>query len=633
MPAAPISPRRSTIWERIMGGKSVFANVMLVVIALILFLGFYLVIGAVDVFRKRAENLVTEVAAMNSEISRLREELAGGGFKPGASAGTGAEKALPKFANMELRDPNGIEGDALASAMQAESGNLNPIINNEASTNDFWGMCTDTLAERSFLNPDIFEPKLAEKWEISDDKLTYTIHLRKGVLWHDFTDPTTHKRYENVEVTADDFKFYVDVIMNPKIPCDFMRVYFQDLQGLRVLDRYTFQVTWKQRYWKSEELTLTLNPLPRHFYQFDPANPDDFTDNAERNRMIVGCGPWIFESWEKGKELAFRRNEAYYAPKPYLLRRMVKIIREPTASLQALRNGEIDRMGLQPEQWVDQIKDAAFNAKFDKFQYPARAFNFIGYNLRRDLFKDKRVRLALTHLVNRERILKEVYHDLGRIVSGPFYIDSSSYDQSVKPWPFDVDKAKALLAEAGWKDTVGDGVLRKDGKKFEFIYMTISSSKIGEQIAAIVRDDFAKAGIIVNINPVEWSIYTQRLDERNFDVCQLGWQLDWADDPYQIWHSSQADLPRGSNFVGFKNAEADRIIEEGRREFDVAQRTELYHRLHRLLHEEQPYTFLISPDALVAQDKRFRNAKVWKPMNEMYPDGFWVPLAEQKYKE
>jgi len=615
-----------------MGGKSVFGNVMLAVIAVILFVGFYLVIGAVDVFRRRTENLVMEVDAMKSEVSRLREDLASGGFKPAASVGAGAEKALPKFANMELRDPNAVEGDALVGVMQSESGNLNAIINNEASVADFWGMCNDSLAERSFLNPDVFEPKLAEKWEISDDKLTYTIHLRKGVLWHDFTDPITHKRYENQEVTADDFKFYIDVIMNPKIPCEFMRNYFQDLQGLRVIDPYTFQVVWKRRYWLSQELTLGLGPLPRHFYQFDPAKPDDFTDNPDRNRMIVGCGPWIFESWEKGKEFTFRRNEAYYAPKPYLLRRMVKIIKEPTARLQALRNGEIDEMGLQPEQWVNQTSDAVFTAKFAKFKYPARVYYYIGYNLRRDLFKDRRVRLALTHLVNRERILKDVYHDLGRIVSGPFYIDSSSYDQSVKPWPFDVDKAKALLAEAGWKPG-DDGVLRKDGQKFEFVYMTISGSQIPQQIAAIVRDDFAKAGIIVNINPVEWSIYTQRLDERDYDVCQLGWALGWADDPYQIWHSSQADVPRGSNHVGFKNAEADKIIEEARGEFDAAKRTELYHRLHRLLNEEQPYTFLISPDALVALDKRFQNAKVWKPYNEMYPDAFWVPLKEQKYKE
>ena len=348
--------------------------------------------------------------------------------------------------------------------------------------------------------------------------------------------------------------------------------------------------------------------------------------------MIVGCGPWIFDSWEKGKEIKFRRNEAYYAPKPYLVRRTFKVLKEPTARLQALRNGEIDDMGLLPEQWVNQISDKSFADKFNKFEYPARAYSFIGYNLQRDLFKDKRVRLALTHLVNRERILKEVYFGLGRIVSGPFYIDSSSYDQSIKPWPFDVDKAKAMLAEAGWKDG-GDGVLQKDGKKFEFTYMTISGNKIPEQIALIVQNDFAKAGIVVHINPVEWSIYTERLDARNFDICQLGWAMDWADDPYQLWHSSQVDAPHGSNFVGFRNAEADRIIVEARREFDPAKRAEMYHRFHRLLHEEQPYTFLIAPEALLALDKRFQNAHVVKPINEMYPDGYWVPLKLQKHKE
>jgi peptide/nickel transport system substrate-binding protein len=622
-----------------MGGKSVFGSVMLAVIAVILLVGFYLLIGAVDVFRLREERLVSEVTALNSQVSRLSENLASGAFRQESSAGAGlpaegagSEKAAPEFANMELRDPNAVEGDALVGAMAVESGNLNLIINNEASVADFWGMCYDSLAERSYLNPEVFEPKLAERWEVSDDKLTYTIHLRKGVLWNDFTDPTTHKKYENKEVTAEDFKFYIDVIRNPGIPASPLRTYFEALKEIRVLDPYTFQVIWSRRYWLSEDITLGLSPLPRHFYQFDPSKPDEFTDNTARNDMIVGCGPWIFDSWQKGKEISFRRNDAYYAPKPYLLRRMVKIIREPTARLEALRNGEIDMMSPQPEQWVNQTNDAAFNARFFKFKYPARVYYFIGYNLQRDLFKDRRVRLALTHLVDRDRILKEVYHDLGRIVTCPFYVTSPNYDNSIQPWPFDVEKAKALLAEAGWRPG-DDGILRKDGKKFEFTFMTISGSPIPQQIAAIVQNDFAKAGIIVNVNPVEWSIYTERLDERNFDVCQLGWALGWEDDPYEIFHSSQIDVPKGSNFVGFRNAEADKILEEARGEFDVAKRIEMYHRLDRILHEEQPYTFLLSPESLVALDRRFQNAKVWKPINELYPDAFWVPKDKQKYKE
>ena len=251
--------------------------------------------------------------------------------------------------------------------------------------------------------------------------------------------------------------------------------------------------------------------------------------------------------------------------------------------------------------------------------------------MRRDLFKDHRVRIALTHLVDRQRILEEVYFSLGRIVTGNFFIETPYYDKSIQAYPFDIKKAKNMLAGAGWNDSDGDGILDKDDKKFEFTFLTIANSKIFERIAEIVGEDFAKAGIMVSINPIEWSVYTQRLDEWNFDVCALGWAMSWESDPYQLWHSSQADINKSSNHVGFKNAEADRIIETARREFDLEKRIKLYQRFHRIMHEEQPYTFLVSPNSLVAQDRRFRNAKVY-PLG-MDIDSFWVPLAEQKYRD
>jgi peptide/nickel transport system substrate-binding protein len=517
-------------------------------------------------------------------------------------------------------------------ATAAETANLNYIINNESQVGDFWGWTYDTLAERNLVAPTRFEPKLATDWEISEDKLTYTIHLRKGVTWHDFTDPTTKKTYSDVPVTAADYKFYLEVIQNPGIPCEPIRVYYKDLQEIRVLDDYTFQVIWREPYFMSESLTLELMPLPRHFYQFDPKKPEEFSENVERNRMIVGCGPWVFERWDKGKEFVFRRNEKYYAPKPPMVGRRVKVIKEANARLLALRNGEIDRVGLDADQWVSQTGDKDFEARFAKFRYSRRVYYYIGYNLRRDMFKDQRVRLALTHLVDRERILRDVYRGLGRVVTGNFFIDSPSYDPDVKAHPFDPEKAKALLAEAGWKDANGDGVLDKDGKKFEFTFMGIAHSEPQARIADILRENLAKAGILMNIVTLEWSVYTQRLDEWNYDVCSLGWSMGYDDDPYQIWHSSQATIPKASNHVGFVNAEADRIIEAARREFDTQKRIAMYRRFHRILHEEQPYTFLVTPYALVAQDKRLRNARVY-PLAGMNPDAFWVPKAEQKYKE
>jgi peptide/nickel transport system substrate-binding protein len=629
-----------------MAERSGFGNFLLIVIAVILGLGFYWTINAIDLLRQRQESLVQEVRGVGSQVRRLTEAAESGSLSLGpivsqtapagprtgpASKTTPTEPAGPRFANLELRDPKGVEGDAIVTAARVETGNMNYIINNENECATYWAMCNDSLAERNYLNPDVFEPKLAEAWEISDDKLTYAIHLRKGVHWHDFTDPTTGERFENVEVTANDFKFFLDVVRNPGIPCDALRVYLDDLDRIEIVDDYTFKVIWKKPYFLSREWSLGLSPLPRHFYRFDPAKPDDFTENTERNRMIVGCGHWIFDHWDKGSEVAFRRNEDYYGPQPYVKRVVYKLIMEPNARLQALKSGEVDLYDyLQQEQWISDCATPEFEARFNKFQYRDHVYYYIGYNLRRDIFADRLTRVALTHLVDRPRILNEVYHGLGVITTGPFYVESSSYDKSIVPYPFDIEKGKALLAEAGWKDADGDGVIERNGKPFEFTFLVTSSSKNFARISEIVREDFAKAGIVVNINPVEWSIYLERIEQWDFDMCGLGWSMGWEQDPYQLWHSSQAVIKKSSNHIGFKNEEVDRILEQARGEFDVEKRIALYHRFDQILHEEQPYTFLITPDMLIAQDKRYRNAKVY-PLG-MDPNSFWVPADEQKYR-
>ena len=609
-----------------MGGQSTFVKVFLVLIAVILCAGFYLTIDAVSVMKVSVERLDTDLSSIRGELADLRRRVSEG------APTVAARKDGGVFANMALRDPAAIEGDAIVSATSSETPNMNYIINNEGQVGGLWGYAFDSCAARNYAEPDRFEPQLATHWEISDDKKVYTIHLRKGVLWHDFTDPVTGEEYKDVEVTADDFKFYFDVVMNPKIPCDPIRTYLEDFDHIEVVDRYTFKVYWKKRYFLSKEWSLGLAPLPRHFYRFDPDDPDKgFTENHERNRMIVGCGPWIFDEWVKGSHITLRRNEKYYGPKPFLKRRVLKIVQEPNARLQALRKGELDTIGLLPGQWADQTNDARFQEHYEKIKYSGRFYNYIGYNMQRDLFKDRRVRLALTHLCDRERIRDEVYRGLARIQTGNFWIESPYYDHAIEPWPFDIEKAKGFLAEAGWRDTDDDGVLDKDGKKFEFVFSVITQPPTYLRIAEIMAEDCKKAGIKVTINPYEWSVYLKRIEEQNFDVVSLGWGMGYESDPYQLWHSSQVGKPRTSNHCSFANEEADRIIEEGRREFDLEKRIALYRRFHRIVHEEQPYTFLMAPDTLTTIDRRFRNVKV-HPLG-LYTDAFWVPPGEQKYRE
>jgi len=614
-----------------MGGKSVFANVMLCVIAVILAVGFYLGIDAMSVLKISQETLTDDVRALRADLAELRTLVSSGELVMGShTSPVGPRTEPPNFANMDLRDPNAVDGDGLVTATNVVSPNMNYIVNNDGTVGGFWELANDSCAVRNMAEPTRFEPKLALKWEVSEDKKTYTIHLRPGILWHDVTDPVTGTVFKDVEVTAEDFRFFMDVIMNPKIPCDPLRGYFKDLKEIEVVDKYTFKVHWKEVYFLSESLSLGLSPLPRHFYRFNTDDADKgFTENHERNKMIVGCGPWIFEKPIPGKQYSFRRNEKYYGPKPHLKRRVIKLIQEPNARLQALRKGELDQIGLRPNQWLDQTTDDNFEKKWRKIKYSGRFYNYIGYNLRRDLFKDRRVRLALTHLVDRARIRDEVYGGLARIQTGNFWIESPYYDHSIKPWPFDIAKARELLAEAGWKDTDGDGILDKDGKKFEFVFSCITQPPEYLRVAEIMAQDCKKAGIKVTINPYEWSVYLKRIEEKNFDVVSLGWGMSYESDPYQLWHSSHANTPRTSNHCGFVNAEADAIIEQGRRELDLDKRIALYKRFHRLIHEEQPYTFLMAPYTLSAIDRRFRNVEVY-PLG-MDADLFWVPAAEQKY--
>ncbi|HXG30541.1 MAG TPA: ABC transporter substrate-binding protein, partial [Thermodesulfobacteriota bacterium] len=278
-------------------------------------------------------------------------------------------------------------------------------------------------------------------------------------------------------------------------------------------------------------------------------------------------------------------------------------------------------------QWARQTSSEAFKKNYDKLGYFTPNYSYIGWNMARPYFSDRRVRTAMTHLVNRESILKEILYNLGEVVTNPFYINSPEYDRSIKPYPYDPEKAKMLLEEAGWVDHDGDGIRDKDGVDFRFEFLIPAGSDTGEKIATILKEELDRVGIDMQIRKTEWAVFTTRLNERRFDAVTLAWSMGVESDPYQIWHSSQAE--RGSNFVGFKNVEADRLIEEARTEFDRKKRIELYRRFSRIVHEEQPYTFLFCRKSTVALHKRFKGVKVY-PLG-LDPLEWFVPLPLQRY--
>ena len=530
----------------------------------------------------------------------------------------GRRRKVARFANAGYFPADAPVGGTLRESISADPPTLNPIISNEATASGIYSLCMASLAERDWAHPDgEFKPMMAEAWEISPDHLSYRIRLRPGIMWNDYTDPVSGEKVPAKEVTAEDFRFFVDVVRDEDVNCAPLRVYYQDLDGVEVLGRYEFVVRWKKPFYGSLSATLGMSPLPKHYYHNYPGKFDGrrFNDDHKRNDFIVGCGPYRFERWDKNRRIVLVRNDDYfgidYGADPVIETRVFEVIKLPASRFQQLTSGKLDMLNLTPDQWLNKMDHEIFGSgKVKRFKYPALAYSYIGYNQKCPLFRDRRVRQALTMLVDRERIIRDVMNNLATPIKSPFPPRSRYSDPDIKPWPYDPERAKALLAGAGWRDTDGDGILDKDGRKFSFTILQIAGHATQQRLFPMLKESFAAAGIDMNIQPLEWSVYLERLNKRDYEACSLGWTTSFDPDPYQVWHSSGIASP-GSNHICYANPELDKLIEELRRTFDMKERIRLTRRIERIIHEDQPYTFLYTPDALVALWSCYGNVKLF----------------------
>ena len=501
-------------------------------------------------------------------------------------------------------------GDWLVRHTGAEPATLNPVTATDVYESTINGYIYESLLERDNRTLDLV-PLLAETYEISPDRLSYLFTLRDGITWQD-----------GQPLTSEDVTYTFDRIVDPKVDSPHLKSYFKDLVKVEALDVRTVRFTFSKPYFKSLEMIGGQSIIPKHVF-----SSGDFNTHPA-GRAPMGSGPYRFVKWDTGKEVVLEKHDAYRGEKPNLDRIVFKIITDDNAALQVLKSGEMGLMSLTPIQWVKQTETRKFKRMFDKHTYYLPGYGYIGWNTRRPFFESRMVRRAMTMLVDREAILERLRFGFGKIVTGSFFYESPDYDKTIEPWPYDPAAAAALLDEAGWVDTDGDGIRDKDGVPFRFEFSIVSGVLFHEQLSTILKEELSKVGIEMTIRPLEWALFTQVLDGRTYDAVTLGWSLPVEADPYQVWHSSQVE--KGSNHVGFSNKEADNIIEEARVTFDKEERVKFYRRFHRILHEEQPYTFLFVNESLVAIDRRFENVNIYSLGIDTTE--WWVPTKRQKYK-
>ncbi|MCH7911522.1 MAG: peptide-binding protein [Deltaproteobacteria bacterium] len=542
-----------------------------------------------------------------------------------------------------------VTGDWLLVHMLSDPEQLNPLTSNDAGASSILGYIFQGLLTRDPRTLEL-KPLLAESRPvISKDKLTYTFKIRRDATFQD-----------GHPLTGEDVLFSIKALKCPLVNAPFIRVYYASVVDAQLVDDYTIRFITKEPYFLNEDVLGGIDVLPRHFY--DPENllkdvtvrelsrgysrlPDNvrrFANNFNKNynRNPMGSGPYKFQSWKTGQEVILVRDQTYWGKgkpgidQPYLDVYRYRVINNLDAALVRLKSGGLDTMNLQPLQHLRQTKSKRFRKNYQKLLYFSPGFTYIGWNNAHPIFRDKRVRKAMTYLTNRKQLVKTILFGFGQVIDSPIYRFRPEYDETLASYPYDPEKALGLLREAGWKDTDGDGVLDKviDGKStpFRFEIKFNSGNTIRKSVVLTLQDELKRHGISVTVRQLDWTIFLDDVRNHKFDAMVLGWAMSVRDpDSFQVWHSSQAEN-KGSNMISYKNARVDKILEEYRREFDPKKRIELYREFQRILHDEQPYTFLFMGKSISAVHRRLRGVEVL-PIGGLRPLEWWVPRSSQKY--
>ena len=525
----------------------------------------------------------------------------------GCKSGPGATDVGPA-ADIDLSPAT---GDAILEGSIGDASNLIPMLAGDSSSHSVASLVFDPLLTYD-RNQDQLEPRLASSWDVSEDGLEITFHLREDVRWQD-----------GEPFTARDIEYGFKTITDPTTLTAYAEDYRQ-VSLFEVIDDFTFKVTYDKPFAPALASWNNLVVLPRHLLEGRDIN--SATDFA---RHPVGLGRYKLESWTAGTDISLQANHDYYRGRAYVERVVYRIIPDQQTQFLELKTGGLDMMGLTPLQYSRQTSSDAFKNNFARYKYLANSYTYLGYNLRNDLFKDQRVRRALSHAINKQEIVDAVLLGLGAPARVPYKPGTFWHNDSIKDLAFDPARSRQLLAEAGWSDSDDNGVLDREGKEFEFKILTNQGNDLRLKTATIIQRRFKEIGVKADVRVIEWSAFINDfVDKRAFDAVVLGWSLGLDPDQYDIWHSSKTS-EKEFNFVSFADQEVDDLLDSARRSFDRQERKKAYDRFQEILVEQQPYTFLYVAESLPAVHRRFHGIE---PAGISYNFERWyVPTALQKH--
>ncbi len=520
---------------------------------------------------------------------------------------------------------------------------LNPVNSTDASAGYIQSNIFQSLLSIDFKTLELIPVLAKSRPEIVENNeggLNFTYEIRPEAKWDDGTP-----------ITAKDVEFTLKVIKAPGVDNFSAKPYYEFLQDIKFYEDNPkkFTLITNSVYVLGEIMSGDFSIIPKKVYDpegildnytlkqisedFEALKEDEnlkkFAENFNSEKyqrekdFIIGSGPYKLKEWQTGQKIVLERKKDWWGDalegenvyfEAYPPELVYQTINDQSTALVALKGGNIDVMrGIKPKDFKDLPNSPKFQANFNAHTPPQMAYSYIGLNMRNPKFADVATRKAFAHLVDLNKIIKNVVYGYATPAIGPIHPSKKKfYNNSLKPYEFNPAKAKELLEQAGWKDSNGNGTLDKmiDGQltEFEVTYIYNNGNDTRKNIGLLLQEEARKVGIKVNVNSLDWSIFLEKTKNHDFDLYCGGWvSSPIPSDPKQIWHT--ASYNGGSNYVGFGNDQTDALIDSIRVTIDDDKRAEMLKEFQEILHNEVPYIFLYYPQERIAIHKRFLNAE------------------------
>ncbi len=477
-------------------------------------------------------------------------------------------------------------GGTLINAMSAEPSGLISMIAGESASSAITANIFNSLLKYD-KNLEL-EGDLVKSWDISPDQKTITFKLKPNLKWAD-----------GAPLTSADVLFTWQAVTDEKTASPYASD-FQLVKQAETPDALTFRVTYAQTYAPALDSWAGLQILPKHLLQGKDLHTTAFARNP------VGSHYYKLDNWTHGENLKLSRNPNSVLGPARIDKLITRIIPDNSAQFLELMAGNIDYMGLDPIKYSRIIPARPeLQQKLALYKELGNSYTYMGFNLKHKPFDDVRVRRAINYAIDKQEIIDGVYLGLGINIASPYKPGTRWSNPALNPYPYDPAKALALLKEAGFKDSDGDGILERDGKPFAFEIIT-NQNKEREKSAVLIQRRLKDVGIDVKIRAIEWASFISRfIKTGDFDVVVLGWGLGLDPDQYNIWHSSQ-QAPGQFNFIGYQNPAVDQLLEQGRQELNPDKRMKIYHEFARILLEDSPIVYLSAGYGLTAIHQRVK---------------------------